>query len=329
MMREEFAGREDFKIGLRINPQVGAGAFSGWSTATRESKFGMSLENYQEQLVDLFGPRQLPSNLHWSDTLVKSIVALHVHVGSQGCELSLIAEGIAKVFELAESINQIVAQKDPSRQQITTIDIGGGLPVNFDSESDAPSFSDWSSVVRERMPALLDSQKYRVITEFGRAVIAKTGYVAARVEYVKQSGGTMFAMVQTGADLFVRTVYHPEKWKLRTTVLDQRGGLKAIESSVPTDHKWSVAGPCCFGLDIIAYDRFYKDHKSAELSEVSLESGDWILLHDTGGYYHSSYSFYNLRQAPPIIGFSGPSDSLSLSLLVKAKSVDDTLSFFE
>lgn len=34
-----------------------------------------------------------------------------------------------------------------------------------------------------------------------------------------------------------------------------------------------------------------------------LEAGDWVMVHDVGGYMHASYSCYNARQCPPVLGF--------------------------
>lgn len=48
--------------------------------------------------------------------------------------------------------------------------------------------------------------------EFGRRLNAKPGFIVSRVEYNKRSGGRNIAIVQAGADLFVRTVWMPTKW---------------------------------------------------------------------------------------------------------------------
>jgi diaminopimelate decarboxylase len=43
-----------------------------------------------------------------------------------------------------------------------------------------------------------------VITEFGRSIVAKSGWVASKVEYTKMSGNKHIGIIHVGADLFVR-----------------------------------------------------------------------------------------------------------------------------
>src|SRR5262249_48236667 len=65
-------------VGLRINPSVGPGSILATSTAIATSKFGVPLDEHRDQIIDAF--RSLP----W-------LRALHVHVGSQGCSIELVA----------------------------------------------------------------------------------------------------------------------------------------------------------------------------------------------------------------------------------------------
>ena len=129
------------RIGFRINPQVGAGKISAMSTATRTSKFGFALEDEgnRQAIVDCY------TGNSW-------LTSLHTHVGSQGCSLELMTAGIRKLVDLAEEINAAIGT-----QQIEVIDIGGGLPVNFDSdESNRPLLTmpaHCSSMFRNSFPA--------------------------------------------------------------------------------------------------------------------------------------------------------------------------------
>jgi diaminopimelate decarboxylase len=253
-------------IGARINPQVGAGSIASTSTASLTSKFGIALRDTgnREALVAAFVSR------HW-------LSSLHVHVGSQGCSLELSVMGIRAVVDLAASINTACGHR-----RITTIDIGGGLPVNFGDDRVVPTFKDYSALLRASVPELFDGSM-RVITEFGRSVVAKAGFILARVEYTKVMGGRRIAITHAGAQVAARTVYQPEAWPLRISALDCRGQPKHAEV-VEQD----VAGPCCFAGDILAHQR----------ALPLLEPGDHIVVHDTGGYYFSSPYIYN--SLPPI-----------------------------
>jgi diaminopimelate decarboxylase len=281
-------------IGIRVNPQVGGGAIEALSTATTTSKFGIPTE-YMDKLVQLY------LDFPWLN-------GIHVHVGSQGCPLPLIAQGIQKVVQIALDINK----ERPN--QIKYIDIGGGLPVNFGSEEFTPTFKEYADELKKHVPELFAPDcKFTVLTEFGRAYNAKAGIVAAKVEYTKHSGGRGIAVIQGGADLFVRTIYNPEKWPLRVQVADAKGTLKKDE---PDEVVWDIAGPCCFAGDIVAHKRVLP----------KIEQDDIIVIHDTGAYYYSSFSLYNCRQAPVIYGYEEGKDKLVL--MRKGETIQDTLQFF-
>lgn len=68
--------------------------------------------------------------------------------------------------------------------------------------------------------------------------------------------------------------------------------------------------------DVIAHERV--------LPEIQI--GDYIIAHDTGGYYYSSYCYYNLRTAPAIYSFE--SDPQVLNTIKEAKTVEETIHFF-
>jgi hypothetical protein len=55
--------------------------------------------------------------------------------------------------------------------------------------------------------------------------------------------------------------------------------------------------------------------------------GDVISILDVGAYYHSSYSYYNLRQAPPVYLFDENTGTLSLARA--ATTVSGTLEFMQ
>ena len=268
------------EIGIRINPQVGAGSISSTSTASLSSKFGIALRDNdnRDRLIAAFVARP------W-------LASLHVHVGSQGCPLGLAVEGVKAVVDLALSIDRACGS-----QRIGTIDIGGGLPVNFESDTVTPSFDEYAGLLATSVPELFTGQR-RVFTEFGRSIVAKAGFIISRVEYTKVMGGRHIAITHAGAQVAARTVYQPESWPLRISALDRHGAPKSGDL-VEQD----IAGPCCFAGDILAYRR----------PLPLLQPGDHILVHDTGGYYFSTPYIYN--SLPPIDAI-GCDDALQFSTL--------------
>lgn len=266
-------------LGLRVNPQVGGGTISALSTATATSKFGVPLRDD--------GPRG-GSPAEVRARVVAAVLArpwltrLHAHVGSQGCPLELLAGGVREVYELAEEINEAAG-----RQQITGFDLGGGLPVNFASDTVAPTYRDYARLLHATVPGLLDG-RYALVTEFGRSLLAKTGTVLARVEYAKSAGGRAIAITHAGAQVATRTVFAPRSWPVRVAGytpqgLPKRGPLVAQD----------VAGPCCFAGDLVAKNR----------PLPLLEAGDLTALLDTGAYYFCHHFAYNSLPRPGVYGF--------------------------
>ncbi len=257
-------------VGFRINPQVGAGTIGATSTATSTSKFGVALRDSgnRTRIIDCY------RNNAW-------MTSLHTHIGSQGCELQMISQGIASVVELAQEINSTVG-----RQQVKTIDIGGGLPVNFESEEMRPTFANYANILRRTVPDLFTGE-FVVKTEFGRSIFAKNGFIASRIAYTKSSGGRQIAISHAGAQVAVRTVFVPDLWPLRVSAFTADGRLKD-GNHVAQD----IGGPCCFAGDVIAHER----------EMPLLEAGDYVVLHDTGAYYFSSPYYYNCLVAPAVHG---------------------------
>ncbi|WP_205124385.1 diaminopimelate decarboxylase [Tsukamurella asaccharolytica] len=268
-LREQL--RSTSRIGVRINPQVGLGGIEAMSTAGRTSKFGIALDDpgNRERLLAWF------SDHPW-------LTMVHAHVGSQGCRLPLIADGLRAAVDFAEEVNRLVG-----RRQISTVDIGGGLPVDFETDAAVESpFAEYVGVLRDRVPELFDG-RYSLITEFGRTIAAKYGFIAAFVEYTKTAGGSRIAITHAGAQTATRTVFMPEAWPIRVTAHTPDGGFKRGDRAPQT-----IAGPCCFAGDLTATNR--------ELP--ILEPGDIVSLLDTGAYYFSTPFSYNSLLEPGVYG---------------------------
>ena len=273
-------------IGLRINPQVGSGTMGIFSTGTATSKFGIPLEDDRSAIIELFRKHK------WLNTL-------HVHTGSQGCGLDLMVAGVKTIVELADEIGD----------QVTIIDIGGGLTVDFTSDTWKPDFQQYADRLREECPNLF---KRQIVTEFGRSLLAKTGVLVSRIEYTKTAGGQFIATQHAGVDIAIRTVWAPKDWPLRISCFHPSGD-PVTKDEISTN----LAGPCCLGGDIIAHERMLPQ----------LSPNDYIVAKDVGGYYHSSYSYYNLRQSPALFTYSEMTDELTM--VREGSTVDETLAFMD
>lgn len=241
------------------------------STASDHSKFGVPLKDLRarERLIGAYLANP------W-------LRRAHVHVGSQGCPLSLIAEGVAELVQFADDVNDRAGWS-----QIDTLDIGGGLPVDFETDQPVSAFEEYVAALYAGAPRVF-SGDYALITEFGRSILAKHGFIAAYVEYTKEVGGRHIAITHAGAQVATRTVFMPSAWPLRVAAFDGSGVAKATASATTQD----VAGPCCFAGDLVAQNRLLP----------RLDPGDIAVLLDTGAYYASTPFMYNSLPLPPVFG---------------------------
>ncbi|UIJ37197.1 diaminopimelate decarboxylase [Desulfobaculum bizertense] len=282
-------------FGIRVNPQVGQGSIGATSVAAEYSKFGVPLKTFRKELLEIY--RSHP----W-------MTGIHVHVGSQGCPLDQLVLGVRSILDFVEEVN---AATDG---QIRIFDLGGGLPADYgQKEFQAPSFTEYVAALRTGCPELF-SGKFRLMTEFGRAVHANAGFAASRVEYIKPQGDIRTAVIHLGADMFLRKCYNPGDWHHEFSVCDKNGALK----DGPT-RLYRIAGPLCFAGDLPGRD----------IALPEIEPGDWILIHDTGAYTLSMWSRYNSRAIPSVLGYKDEQASTGFVSLKRREQPQDVLSFWE
>ncbi|OLQ00312.1 hypothetical protein AK812_SmicGene17062 [Symbiodinium microadriaticum] len=190
-------GHKTGTVGLRLNPLCGA---RGPGPSLDFQQFGVAGSEEAEILAAF-------------------------KVGSGAMGLPVLVEGVKACCDLAARINLHVG-----RRQVTVMDIGGGLHPDYRSDS-RPPFAEYAALLREAIPGLLPAKGEEaiaalfdvVVTEFGQALSAKTGFLASRrgaqaespgLEYVKevrsQKGNAQIAMGHFGADLCVRQCYTKE-----------------------------------------------------------------------------------------------------------------------
>lgn len=256
-------------IGIRINPQVGTGKIKMTSVAGEYSKFGVPIKEFRKELLESF------VKYDW-------LTGVHLHIGSQGCNIDLLANGCKIVFDFVTETNNYL-----KGNQINIFDVGGGIPVSYNKNEAPPTMKKYSELLRKNCPHLFNGD-FKLITEFGRWIFANAGWAVSKVEYVKLTKSLNTIMIHLGADMFIRKVYNPEDWHHEISVVDSEGKLKYGKWK-----KYNIAGPLCFAGDIL--------EREILLPEVS--EGDFIIVHDTGAYTSSMWSRYNSRQFPKVIGY--------------------------
>jgi diaminopimelate decarboxylase len=281
-------------IGIRINPQVGIGSIAESSVAGECSKFGIPIKSGRQELIGAF------LKYPW-------LKGVHLHVGSQGCSKELLLTGIRTIYDIFVEIND--KRKLAGMEPVSIFDIGGGLPISY-IESQIPfSLTEYVNDMHQSFPSLFNPQ-VTLITEFGRCIHVNAGWTVSRVEYVKHENTINTAMIHAGADLFIRECLTPKSWQHKYSVFDKSGTLKDGSDNKP----YNLAGPLCFSGDILARD----------VKLPVIEEGDFIIIHDTGGYTLSMWSRYNSRQIPRILGYHGE----EFEILKERESPDDVARFW-
>jgi diaminopimelate decarboxylase len=277
-------------VGLRVNPMVGGGTIEHTSVAQSDSKFGVPFSTDRARITAAFAEHA------W-------LTGLHVHVGSQGCELALLAEAASRVAELRRGIMAETGRDLPY------VDLGGGLPTAYHSSQTAPTPAEYRALVERRAPDLF-SPGVRLITEFGRAIHANCGLAVSRVEYVKPA--QQLAVIHLGADFLLRTVYRPDDWQHEFFVLDRHGMPKT-----GPERPLSIAGPLCFAGDVLARD----------VPLPPVEPGDWIVIRDVGAYTLSMWSRHCSRAIPAVIGYDPQCDD-PMPILRQRETPSDIVRFW-
>jgi diaminopimelate decarboxylase len=312
---DEMGGATASRIGIRVNPLVGAGDIAALSVSTANSKFGIS---DLEAVKDSFAAHP------W-------LSMLHVHVGSQGCSLDMLASGAGLIANLADEINGAAG-----REQVSVLDIGGGLPADYNSCDDSPSFEEYAEVLRVHAPQLFDPARApgSVITEFGRALSAKSASLVSAVEYtMHRESPTQLAIIHAGSDLFVRPCYAPASFYHRVSAYGPRGSALLADMTAFADHKdvfdpagerelatHDIAGPMCFAGDVVA--------RGVQLPQ--LDVGDWVLVHDCGANTMGLFSRHCSRPTPPVFGYTQTSgDDYDITMLKRPESDESVLAFWD
>lgn len=287
-------------VGIRVNPLVGAGDVAELSVSNLDSKFGIPFADKDdiERVTGMFVQRP------W-------ITALHVHVGSQGMGLDAMVAGLRRVMDLAAIVDAACAAVAgaagegvlagaggaSSRKRITHVDMGGGLPNNFEGDDFRWTFGDYAARLRDEVPELF-APELTVVTEFGAALNAKFGWIAAQVEYTKEiADDKLLALVHAGADLLMRECYSPGKCGPvhRVSLYDGKGLPKKAEAGEGAAGQvvHNIGGPLCFAGDVPV--------KGITLPRIV--PGDIITLQDCGSNTLSVYSRHCSRQAPAAYGY--------------------------
>lgn len=253
------------RVALRINPEIDAHTHHYITTGVPENKFGINLDSL-DMAVDR--AMSLPSI---------DFCGLHFHIGSQ----ITVTEPFAV---LCDRVNTIVGRLAARGVRLRSINVGGGLAVDYEDPlgHPIPDFDSYFATIAKRLDTSLADE---VHFELGRAVVAQCGWLVSRVVYVKNGGDRTFAILDAGMTELIR----PALYQARHAVINITG-----ETEERAKQKVDVVGPVCESAD-----EFGKDYVLA-----SPRRGDIVVIGSAGAYGEVMSSHYNARHLEPtfIIG---------------------------
>ena len=260
---------------FRLNPEVAPETQHGLAVGAGSSKFGMTADELSTAVEVVSGVTGLVPR------------GIQLHVGSQLRAVDAWRDAVRRGLAL-------LALLGGTRARFDTLDVGGGFPVLPLGEG-APAPERFA----RELPPLLDSipadrRPKRLAIEPGRALVARAGYLVARVLHVRERGGRQIVL-DTGMTELIRPALY-EAWHEITALTSlgrpvdarprgRRGGTPIAEPGLEPAR---VDGPICESTDHLG------DHLLPPLRR-----GDLVAIRDAGAYSASLASTYNGRPRPP------------------------------
>jgi len=265
------------RVAIRVNPDIDAKSHPHISTGLKINKFGVPLEI----------ARGLFSTIRSRAAL--TLVAVHLHVGSQITDVDPLARAAALAADLSGQLRE-------QGVALEYLDLGGGLGIAYDA-GQVPS-------IREYASALVDAVRptgLPIVIEPGRVVAGPAGALVARVIDLKPRNAVSdFAVIDAGMTELMRPALY--------------GAYHRIEPVIArsaAERQYEVVGPVCESSDVVGRDRTFP----------ALAVGDLVAIRDAGAYGAAMASNYNRRPLPPEVLV----DDGAWRVIRKRQTLDDML----
>jgi diaminopimelate decarboxylase len=265
-------GRSPLDVLVRLNPDVVPETHAGLAVGAGASKFGMT-ETELTATVDAVSA---------GGGGAIRLRGVHLHVGSQLGAVDAWRDAVRRGLALLGLVRGGIDEFD-------TLDLGGGFPVApFGEPAPAPGrFARELGPLLAAVPA--DRRPRRIAVEPGRFLVARSGWLVARVLHVRDRGGRQ-VILDAGMTELIRPALYGARHAVvaltsrGTIVPDPAAGAAAAAASEVA----RVEGPVCESTDHLG-----------EHSLPPLERGDIVAIRDAGAYAASLGSAYNGRPRAP------------------------------
>lgn len=303
-------------VAIRIVPEIITRSHIGLQTGLLSSKFGMSPSQIDEAFK-----RALDAK----DSI--NLAGAHIHVGSQTPDAQPFARAFAEMWKF------LVGLYKRTGHRLAHINIGGGLPVNY--LSDTPMEEHISERERQMLRAELDPQQVlkaalsearvedeaglleglTIVFEPGRRIVGDTGLLLTRVCNIKErpETGDTWLLTDAGYSLAVSMAMY--KWYYHL--------ISASRAEDAHATRFKVAGPLCDSGDV-----YFDIEQGTRLPNYRLLPertgvGDPLALLNTGAYALDQASQYNGR---PICAAVMVKESGAVEVIRRRQTYEDLCS---
>ena len=281
-------------VAIRIVPEIITRSHIGLQTGLLSSKFGLSPSQIDEAFKRA---------LEAKDAI--NLAGVHIHVGSETPD----AQPFARAF--AEMWSFLVQLYKRTGHRLTHINIGGGLPVNY--LSDTPMAEHIEERERQMLRAELDPEAVlksafreagaigesglleglTIVLEPGRRIVGDAGLVLTRVCNVKDrpETGDTWLLTDAGYSLMISMAMY--KWYYHL--------ISASRADDDHTTPYKVAGPLCDSGDVYFDIEEGKRLPNYRLLPEGMGVGDLLALLKTGAYTLDQVSQYNGRPIPAAV----------------------------
>ena len=249
-------------IAFRINPDIDARTHAKISTGKASNKFGIAWTRAREAYARA---AELPG--------IK-VQGIDIHIGSQLTELEPFEQAFRCLAELTVELRNL-------GHDITVLDIGGGLGIDYaDGSPPPPPIGDYAVLAND----ILGHLGCRILVEPGRSLVGDAGILLSRVIYLKDGEKDHFLIIDAGMNDLLRPSMYDAFHEIVPCHLEDN----------ETCH-YQVVGPICETGDTFARDR----------KLPKMKAGDLLVIKNVGAYGASMSSTYNTRPLAPEVLVDG------------------------
>lgn len=278
------AGRRQ-AIALRVNPDFKVSG-ARLNMSGRPTQFGID----EARLPEAINRAKALPNL--------KLAGLHIYMGTRILMHETIVANTQGILALADSIMPLLDEP------LAFVDIGGGYGVPYYDDESPLDLDALGAALRPLLDGFTRSHPLTgIAVELGRYMVAEAGRFVTTIRGIKTNKGENFAVCDGGSNVHSAAAGQGfMRGNFPISLVPANARMREAPSS------WSITGPLCTPMDVIAKD----------VTMAAPQSGDLICIHQSGAYGPT---------ASPVnfLGFGAPAEVLidddALSVIRERPSV--------